>query len=67
MRHGRDAVVLIVRGNAGVTDQHCIKVLLITLVLQYLFATPKPLKTGPAPDRCKTVRLCNPSPDRKQN
>ena len=26
--------VLIVRGNAGVTDQHCIKVSLITLVLQ---------------------------------
>ena len=52
--------VLIVRGNAGVTDQHCIKVSLITSVLQYRFATPKPLKTRPAPDSCTTVRLCNP-------
>ena len=50
--------VLIVCGNAGVTDQHCIKVSLIILVLQYRFATPKPLKTRPGPDRCKTVRLC---------
>ena len=51
--------VLIVCGNAGVTDQHCIKVSLITLVLQYRFATPKPLKTRSAPDHCKTVPLCN--------
>ena len=54
--------VLIVRGNAGVTDQHCIKVSLITLILQYRFATPKLLKTRPEPDRCKTVRLCKPGP-----
>ena len=51
--------VLIVGGNAGVTDQHCIKVSLITLVLQYRFATPKPLKTRPGPDRCKNVPLRN--------
>ena len=50
--------VLIVRGNAGVTAQHCIKVSLITLILQYRFATPKLLKTRSASDRCKTVRLC---------
>ena len=52
--------VLIVCGNAGVTDQHCIMVLQNQSVLQYRFATPKPLKTRPGPDRCKTVRLCNP-------
>ena len=52
--------VLIVGGNAGVTDQHCIKVSLITLVLQYRFATPKSLKTRLGPDRCKTVPLRNP-------
>ena len=51
---------LIVRGNAGVSDQYCIKVSLITLILQYRFATAKPLKTCSAPDRCKTVPLCNP-------
>ena len=54
--------VLIVGGNAGVTDQHCIKVSLMTLVLQYRFATPKLLKTRPAPDRCTTVPLCKPHP-----
>ena len=52
--------VLIVRGNAGVTDQHCIMVLQNQCVLQYRFATPKPLKTRPAPDRCVTVPLCTP-------
>ena len=51
--------VLIVGGNAGETDQHCIRVLQNQCVLQYRFATPKPLKTRPAPDRCKTVPLCN--------
>ena len=50
--------VLIVRGNAGVTDQHCVTVLQNTLVLQYLFATSKLLKTGPGPDRCKNIPLC---------
>ena len=35
------------------------KLSLITLILQYRFATPKPLKTRPGPDRCRTVRLCN--------
>ena len=50
--------VLMVGGNAGVTDQHCIMVLQNQCVLQYRFATSKPLKTGPGPDRCKTVPLC---------
>ena len=54
--------VLIVRGNASVTDQHCITVSLIRLILQYRFATPKPLKTRLPPDRCRTVRLCKPPP-----
>ena len=53
--------VLIVGGNAGVTDQHCIKVSLITLILQYRFATPKPLKTRPGPEGCRTIPFCNPS------
>ena len=53
--------VLIVGGNAGVTDQHCIMVLQNQCVLQYHFATSKPLKTRPAPDRCTTDRLCKPS------
>ena len=52
--------VLIVGGNAGVTDQHCIRVLQNQCVLQYRFATSKPLKTRPGPDRCKTDPLCNP-------
>ena len=62
-------LVALVSGQAGVRaggrpirpDQHCIKVSLITLVLQYRFATPKFLKTHSAPDRCKTVPFCNPS------
>ena len=54
-----NALVLIVGGNTGVPDQHCIMVLQNQCVLQYRFATPKPLKTRPAPDRCKTVLLCN--------
>ena len=53
--------VLIVRGNASVTDQHCTKVSLITLILQYRFATPKPLKKSPAPEGCRILPLCNPS------
>ena len=51
--------VLIVRGNASVTDQHCIKVSLITLILQYRFATPKPLKTRPWLKGCEIVPLRN--------
>ena len=58
--------VLIVGGNAGETDQHCIRVLQNQCVLQYRFATPKPLKTRPGPDRCKTVPFCNPFSPRLQ-
>ena len=58
-RRSRFPRVLIVRGNAGVTDQHCIMVLQNQCVLQYRFATLKPLKTRPGPDRCKNVPLCN--------
>ena len=57
-RHLRRGV-LIVRGHAGVPDQHCTKVSPITLIRQYRFATPNPLKTRPGPGRCKTVPLCN--------
>ena len=62
VQHGHlSSGVLIVCGNAGVTEQHCIKVSLITLILQYRFATPKSLKIRPWLKGCKTVRLCKPS------
>ena len=57
-RHHLSRRVLIVRGNASVTDQHCIKVLLITLILQYRFATPKPLQTRQVKEGCKTAPDC---------
>ena len=43
-RHLRRGV-LIVGGHAGVPDQHCRTVSPITLIRQYRFATPNPLKT----------------------
>ena len=40
--------------------QNCTKLSPIESILQYRFATPKPLKTRPAPDCCETAPLCNP-------
>ena len=48
------------REFAGGTDQHCTKVLPIESILQYRFATPKPLQTRQTMARCVTARLCNP-------
>ena len=39
--------------------QHCRKVSPITLILQYRFAFPKPLKACPEPWSCETSFLCN--------
>ena len=50
--------VVVVCGNAGVTDQHCTKLSLIESLLQYRFATPKPLKARPGWECCTTARLC---------
>ena len=41
-------------------SRSCIKVLLITFMLQYCFATPKPLKARPGPWGCKIAPLRKP-------
>ena len=40
--------------------QYCEKLSPIESLLQYRFATPKPLKACPGPGRCRTAPLCNP-------
>ena len=40
-------------------DRPCRNLAPIESLLQYRFATPKPLETRPGLDRCKTVPLCN--------
>ena len=52
--------VLVFGGYVRITDQHCIKVSPMKSVLQYRFATPKPLKTRRVSDRCETAPLCKP-------
>ena len=52
--------VLIIRGDASVTDQHCINISPIESIVQHCFATPKPLKTRPAAEGCTTAPLCKP-------
>ena len=47
-------------GNTEVTDRHCGKVSPIEPLLQYRFATPKPLKARRSEDRCVIAPLCNP-------
>ena len=46
---------LVLGRNARIADQHCIKVSPTELVMQYRFATPEPLKTRRAADRCTTA------------
>ena len=59
--------VRIIRGEVRVTDQCCTKVLPPESLLQYRFATPKPLKTRRGLDRCEIAPLCKPSQNGKQS
>ena len=60
-RHHLSSRILVFCGNTSVTDHHCVKVSPIESILQYCFATPKPLKSRPGPDGCKTAPLRKPS------
>ena len=42
---GLSGSVLVVFGDSGITEQHCIKVSPIESLMQYFSATPNPLKT----------------------
>ena len=56
-KHANQIGILFRAGSP--VDQHCIKVSLITLILQYRFATPKPLKTRPGAGSLQDrSRLC---------
>ena len=41
-------------------SDRCTKLSLIESILQHRFATPKPLQTRQAKDRCRTAPLCKP-------
>ena len=47
------------RGAACITAQYCIKVSPIESLLQYRFATSKPLQTRQVSNRCVIASLCN--------
>ena len=49
-------------GSATVPGRRCTKLSPIESLLQYRFATPKPLKARPGPGGCRIARLCKPLP-----
>ena len=53
--------------NRWAAAARCTKVSPIESILQYHFATPKPLKKRLGSDRCKIAPLCKLSPNGKQN
>ena len=49
-------------GSATLPGRRCTKLSPIESLLQYRFATPKPLKARPGPGGCRIAPLCKPRP-----